>query len=122
MRVKNLVSIFVLAVTTRIKSLLFAVALSSLVLSMGLSSSYAFNSGHDRNPPHDHKSPHDDKPATATPIKYLVVIFQEDISFDHYFGTYPNALNLKGEQRFNADSNTLSVNGLTQALLTNNPN
>src|SRR4051812_23656674 len=40
----------------------------------------------------------------ATPIQHLVVIFQENVSFDHYFGTYPN------------------VNGLTPALLTNNPN
>jgi phospholipase C len=27
---------------------------------------------------------------TTTPIKYVVVIFQENNSFDHYFGTYPN--------------------------------
>jgi phospholipase C len=27
---------------------------------------------------------------TATPIKHLVIIFQENISFDHYFATYPN--------------------------------
>lgn len=27
---------------------------------------------------------------TATPIKHLVVIFQENVSFDHYFGTYGN--------------------------------
>jgi len=27
--------------------------------------------------------------ATATPIHHLVVIFQENVSFDHYFGTYP---------------------------------
>ena len=26
-----------------------------------------------------------------TPIQHLVVIFQENISFDHYFGTYPVA-------------------------------
>ena len=29
--------------------------------------------------------------ATTTPIKHLVVIFQENVSFDHYFGTYPAA-------------------------------
>ena len=29
-------------------------------------------------------------PATSTPIKHLVVIFQENVSFDHYFGTYPD--------------------------------
>ncbi|HLK91910.1 MAG TPA: alkaline phosphatase family protein [Polyangia bacterium] len=28
---------------------------------------------------------------TATPIKHLVVVFGENISYDHYFGTYPNA-------------------------------
>ena len=39
---------------------------------------------------------------TATPIKHLVVIFQENISFDHYFATYPRAENLPGETPFTA--------------------
>ena len=30
---------------------------------------------------------------TTTPIKHMVIIFQENESFDHYFGTYPNATN-----------------------------
>ena len=60
--------------------------------------------------------------ATATPIQHLVVIFQENVSFDHYFGTYPNALNPKGEPKFKAAANTPTVNGLTNALLNNNPN
>jgi phospholipase C len=38
--------------------------------------------------------------ATSTPIKHLVVIFQENVSFDHYFGTYPNATNPAGEPSF----------------------
>src|ERR1700692_2317751 len=59
---------------------------------------------------------------TATPIQHLVVIFQENVSFDHYFGTYPNALNPKGEPKFKASANTPSVNGLTNTLLTFNPN
>jgi phospholipase C len=59
---------------------------------------------------------------TATPIQYLVVIFQENVSFDHYFGTYPNALNPKFENPFNPAANTPTVNGLTNALLTFNPN
>src|ERR1700682_4195814 len=59
---------------------------------------------------------------TATPIQHLVVIFQENVSFDHYFGTYPNALNPSGEPRFQADPNTPTVNGLTPELLTHNPN
>jgi len=59
---------------------------------------------------------------TATPIKHLVVIFGENRSFDHYFGTYPNALNPKGEPQFHAKPNTPTVNGLSNALLINNPN
>lgn len=61
-------------------------------------------------------------PRTATPIQHLVVIFGENESFDHYFGTYPNALNPPGEPRFTALPGTPSVNGLTSSLLTNNPN
>jgi len=58
----------------------------------------------------------------VTPIKHLVVIFQENVSFDHYFGTYPNALNPPHEPRFKALPGTPSVNGYTDALLFNNPN
>jgi phospholipase C len=60
-------------------------------------------------------------PSTATPIKHLVVIFQENVSFDHYFATYPQAANTDGSP-FYASRNTPSVNGLSGALLTNNPN
>ena len=61
-------------------------------------------------------------PATATPIKHLVVIFGENISFDHYFGTYPHATNPAGEPQFHAAPGTPSVNGLNHGLLTRNPN
>jgi phospholipase C len=61
-------------------------------------------------------------PKTATPIKHIVIIFGENRSFDHYFGTYPNALNPKGEPQFHALRNTPTVNGLGNALLNNNPN
>ena len=50
--------------------------------------------------------------ATATPIQYLVVIFNENVSFDHYFGTYPNALNPPYENKFFAKAKTPTVNGL----------
>jgi len=56
--------------------------------------------------------------ATATPIEHLVVIFQENVSFDHYFATYPNATNPHGEPAFHARPNTPNVNGLSGALLT----
>src|SRR5215475_5991278 len=69
---------------------------------------------------------------TTTPIKHLVVIFDENVSFDHYFGTYPFAANPSGEPSFTARPGTPSVNGLyagldasgqpTGPLLTNNPN
>ena len=36
---------------------------------------------------------------TATPIKHLVVIFQENVSFDHYFATYPVAVDPPNEPR-----------------------
>jgi phospholipase C len=60
--------------------------------------------------------------SATTPIQHVVVIIQEQISFDHYFGTYPVAANPSGEPAFQANAGTPSVNGLTSALLTNNPN
>jgi phospholipase C len=64
----------------------------------------------------------EDGARTATPIKHVVVIFGENISFDHYFGTYPYATNPRGEPKFVAANKTPSVNGFTSALLYNNPN
>src|SRR5271165_5374432 len=69
-------------------------------------------------------------PETTTPIRHLVVIFQENNSFDHYFGTYPTALNPPREPRFHAEDDTPTVNGLGTlvdghpdgVLLTANPN
>jgi phospholipase C len=72
---------------------------------------------------------------TQTPIQHVVVIFQENVSFDHYFGTYPNAANTDG-QPFHALTGTPAIDGLTPAfskelppsmrhttnLLTENPN
>jgi phospholipase C len=60
--------------------------------------------------------------STATPIKHVVVIYGENISFDHYFGLYPNATNPPGEPAFVAAANTPEVNGLRGGLLTENPN
>src|SRR5579864_7225894 len=59
---------------------------------------------------------------TKTPIKHVVIIFQENVSFDHYFGTYPNAANPPGEPVFQAAENTPTVIGFTDGLLNNNPN
>ena len=62
---------------------------------------------------------------TKTPIKHLVVVFNENRSFDHYFATYPKALNVEGEPAFQATGNTpANINNLssTPGLLDNNPN
>ncbi len=58
----------------------------------------------------------------VTPVRYLVVIFQENVSFDHYFATYPHAANPPGEPRFEPALGTPTVNGLSSALLSANPN
>jgi phospholipase C len=64
-----------------------------------------------------------DATTTATPIKHLVIIFNENVSFDHYFATYPQATNPPGEPPFTAASGTPVVNNLaTAGLLTDNPN
>ncbi|WP_458249242.1 phospholipase C [Streptomyces sp. MAI_2237] len=61
-------------------------------------------------------------PHTATPIKHVVVIYDENISFDHYFATYPKAANTDGTP-FKAAGHTPKVdNLLTAGLLKNNPN
>jgi phospholipase C len=56
-------------------------------------------------------------------IQHVVVIFGENISFDHYFGTYPNAANTDGTT-FTALPNTPIPNNYVSnpSLLTNNPN
>ncbi|OIK04782.1 phospholipase [Streptomyces monashensis] len=61
--------------------------------------------------------------STATPIKHVVVLFDENISFDHYFGTYPKAANTDGT-KFTPSKNTpKDIDTLAHAgLLTKNPN
>ena len=74
---------------------------SALIAAAVLSPAFAQPNGSTGNSP------------TATPIKHLVVIFQENVSFDHYFATYPHAANPSGEPRFVAAPGTPAVNGLS---------
>src|SRR5215831_11698272 len=67
-----------------------------------------------------HKDSDDQK--SDTPIKHVVVIFQENVSFDHYFASYPVAENPAGEPSFHAKASTPTVNGLNNPLLVSNPN
>jgi len=55
-------------------------------------------------------------PKAATPIHHVVVIFQENVSFDHYFGSYPVAANPPGEPAFNAAAKTPVANTLATPL------
>ncbi len=74
--------------------------------------------------------------ATSTKIKHVIVVFGENISYDHYFGTYPVAQNNPGDTPFTAAVGTPVGNSLSTPLdpthsfapvtgvnlLTNNPN
>jgi phospholipase C len=109
--------------------LLTLVALASAI-TVTVAASAVGRSGH-----HRRNSPFAAAGGTYTPIKHVVVIFQENVSFDHYFGTYPNATNTDG-QKFHSLTGTPAVDGLPPAtasslppqlrhstnLLTNNPN
>ena len=65
-------------------------------------------------------------PTTAqAAIQHVVVIYGENISFDHYFGTYPNAANLPTDPvTFTAATGTPIPNNYVSnpGLLTSNPN
>jgi phospholipase C len=66
-------------------------------------------------------------PVTSTQvIKHVVVIYNENVSFDHYFGTYPNAANLSSDAvKFTAAAGTptnISNYVTSPDLLTANPN
>jgi phospholipase C len=65
-------------------------------------------------------APDDGQVETTTPIKHLVVVFQENASFDHYFGTYPVAANLDGDPPFTALADTPAVNNLLPSPLNGN--
>ncbi|QMU71208.1 phospholipase C [Streptacidiphilus sp. P02-A3a] len=90
---------------------------AALVAAAGTSTAWAGNGGdHHRPKPPGHTT-------TTTPIKHLVVIYDENVSFDHYFGTYPKAANTDGT-KFTAAKNTpKKINTEAAAgLLTKNPN
>ncbi len=66
------------------------------------------------------KAHYKDKP--TTPIKHLVVIFDENVSFDHYFGTYPYAANKANDGTpFYAKPGTPKVNGLYAKITKSGP-
>src|SRR6202051_3436478 len=110
------------------KNLLSTVAM--FAVAVAVSGPVAADDSHGNGPDfgrHDNSGSPQNEARTATPIKHLVVIFNENRSFDHYFATYPKAANLQGEPVFKAARNTPAVNNLAPTsanpyLLTNNGN
>jgi phospholipase C len=95
-----------------------ALSLSATIVLTGCSSNSS-------QPPSTAPAPPVVTPTTAqAAIKHIVVIYGENVSFDHYFGTYPIAANLAGESSFTAASGTPTPNNYISnpALLTANPN
>ena len=92
--------------THRRKLALSGAALLAVCSTM-LAATPAQASGNDYGRDHGHD-------AATTPIKHVVVIFQENVSFDHYFATYPLAANITGE--------TLQGSGASAAAFTAAPN
>jgi phospholipase C len=103
--------------------------ITATVAAVALSAAGATSAVASSGSAHAHQTRHE--ASTVTPIQHLVVIFDENISFDHYFGTYPYATNPAGEPAFHAKPGTPTINGLynsvgpkgpTGPLLTSNPN
>src|SRR6202042_1988277 len=100
-----------------------ALSLSTLLILSGC------GQGTVSNPPGNGNANTTPPPAPPTPttpqaaIKHVVVIFQENISFDHYFGTYPNAANTGGTTFTAATGTPIPNNYISNpTLLTANPN
>jgi phospholipase C len=106
-----------------LRNSLRAGAALSLVCGLGLIPAAAHGTS-PTAPPYPVTTPYIPGATTATPIQHLVVIFQENVSFDHYFGTYPLAKNPSGEPSFSALPNTPVPNNYfsNPSLATNNPN
>jgi phospholipase C len=95
-----------------------ALATGGLVLATQGLPATAQAAGHRRAPASSSSS----RSRTKTPIKHVVVLFDENVSYDHYFGTYPKALNVDGT-RFRAARKTPANDNLEHGgLLNHNPN
>src|SRR5262249_29887413 len=106
-----------------------ALVVAALALALGLATSSSPAA------PQNEQGNSDQGNGPRTPIRHVIEIFQENVSFDHYFGTYPAAANTDG-RTFNAAPGTPAVDGLPPAtssslpaglrhstdLLTENPN
>jgi phospholipase C len=92
-----------------------AVSVAGVLLAAGAMASAAKGPRPHGHPPVAGRAPgHAAGHDAATPLRHVVVIYQENVSFDHYFATYPHAANTDG-QHFTAAPHTPSVDGLLPA-------
>jgi phospholipase C len=96
----------------------FLAASLSTLLVVGTLPTSTLAADHGNDSKSDSKSESQNEPETATPIKHVVVIFGENISFDHYFGTYPKAQNNPGETPFHYKKSNHAGNDVPNNLLT----
>src|ERR1700730_696126 len=100
------------------KNLLSTVALFAVAAAVAGSGPVAADDSHGNGPDFGQhgNDGHDGRPQnearTATPLKHLVVIFNENRSFDPSFAPSPKAPTPSGEPVFKADRNTPNVNNL----------
>ncbi|WP_435172085.1 alkaline phosphatase family protein [Actinacidiphila sp. bgisy145] len=87
---------------------------AALVLLGGTAPAYADNADHGGGK---------GSTSTTTPIKHLVVLFDENVSFDHYFATYPKAANTDGTTFTAAKNTPKNIDTAAHAgLVKSNPN
>jgi phospholipase C len=99
----------------------FVKAIWITALAATIGAPVAIRAGHDRDNRNDWEHRDGDRD-DESPIRHVVVIFQENVSFDHYFANYPTAANSDGSH-FVAKPGTPLVNGLfARGLLDHNPN
>ena len=104
---------------------LLALSLSSTLILSGCGQGTASNPPGNGNANTTPPAPAPTATTSSAVIKHIVVIYGENVSFDHYFGTYPQASNPAGETAFTAATGTPTniANYIsTPSLLTANPN
>jgi phospholipase C len=96
----------------------FIAASLSTLLFVGTLPISSIAAEHGNDAKEDSRRESQNEPQTATPIKHVVVIFGENISFDHYFGTYPKAQNNPGETPFHYKPSHHPGNDVANTLIT----
>ena len=98
------------------RSVLAAAGVATLAATGLIISSIAMSSSSEAKPQKDRSR------NTVSLIKHVVVLFDENVSYDHYFGTHPSAKNTDGTKFYAVSSTPENDNLITSGNLTSNPN